>query len=78
MNMSLNEEQTLLLKIFLVIGLCNSSVNCSFCSTATPLPLDNWVFDNLISVDELFVKTLRRFATCLSVNNNLWRKLVSS
>ena len=26
--------------------------------------LDNWVFDNLKSVDELFVKVLRRFATC--------------
>ena len=25
---------------------------------------DNWVFDSLISVDELFVKVLRRFATC--------------
>ena len=32
--------------------------------------LDNWVFDNLISVDELFAKDLRRFETCLSVNNN--------
>ena len=40
--------------------------------------LDNWVFDNLISVDELFAKTLQRFATCLLVNNNLWAKLVSS
>ena len=26
--------------------------------------LDNWVFDNLISVDELFAKVLRRLATC--------------
>ena len=40
--------------------------------------LDNWVFDNLISADELFAKTLQRFATCLLVNNNLWGKLVSS
>ena len=29
------------------------------------LILDNWVFDNLISADELFAKVLRRFATCL-------------
>ena len=27
--------------------------------------LDNWVFDSIISVDELFAKALRRFATCL-------------
>ena len=38
---------------------------------------DNWVLDNLISVDELFAKTLRRFKTCLLVNNNFWGKLVS-
>ena len=38
---------------------------------------DNWVFDNLISKDELFAKDLRRFETCLSVNNNLWGKSVS-
>ena len=31
--------------------------------------LDNWVFDNLISVNELFSKALRRFKTCLLVNN---------
>ena len=39
--------------------------------------LDNWVFDNLISVDELFTKAVRRFATYLLVDNNLWGKLVS-
>ena len=32
--------------------------------------LNNWVFDNLISVD-LLAKTLQRFATCVLVNNNL-------
>ena len=37
---------------------------------------DNWVFDNLISADELFAKDLQRLDTCLSVNN-LWGKLVS-
>ena len=26
---------------------------------------DNWVFDNLVSVDELFAKDLRRLETCL-------------
>ena len=40
--------------------------------------LDNWVFDNLISVDNLLEKDLWRFKTCLLVNNNLWGKLVSS
>ena len=40
--------------------------------------LDNWVFDNLISVDKLFAKALRRFATCLLFNNSLWGKFVSS
>ena len=39
--------------------------------------LDNWVFDKLISVDKWFAKTLRRFATCILVNNNLWGNLVS-
>ena len=33
--------------------------------------LDNWVFDSLISADELFAKDLRRFKTYLLVNNNL-------
>ena len=36
---------------------------------------DNWVFDNLILADELFAKALRRFETCVLVNNNLWGKL---
>ena len=40
--------------------------------------LDNWVFDNLISVDDLLAKALRRFSTGLLINNNLWEKLVSS
>ena len=39
--------------------------------------LDNWVFDNLISVDKWFAKALQRFATCLLVNSNLWGKCVS-
>ena len=38
--------------------------------------LDNWVFDSLISVDELFAKALRRFGTCLLVSNNSCGKLV--
>ena len=31
-----------------------------------------------MSFDVLLAKALRRFATCLSVSNNLWGKLVSS
>ena len=38
---------------------------------------DNWAFDNLILADKWFEKALRRFETCLLVNNNLWEKLVS-
>ena len=38
---------------------------------------DNWVFDNLISIDELFAKALRIFAICLLVNNSLGGKLIS-
>ena len=40
--------------------------------------LYNWVFDNLILVDELFTKGLGRFGTCLLVNKNSCGKLVSS
>ena len=40
--------------------------------------LDNWVFDKLISVDDLLAKALRRFLTCLLIDNNLSGKLVSS
>ena len=40
--------------------------------------LDIWVFDNLLLVDYLSAKALRRFKTYLLVNNNLWKKLVSS
>ena len=36
-----------------------------------------WVFDSLILAGELLAKTLRRFATCLLVINNLCGKLVS-
>ena len=40
--------------------------------------LDDWVFDNLTSVDGLFAKALRRLATCLLVSNNSCAKLISS
>ena len=39
---------------------------------------DNWVFKNLISVEELLEKDLQILETCLSVNNNLCGKLVLS
>ena len=38
--------------------------------------LDSWVFENFILTDEPFAKDLRIFETCVSVNNNLWGKLV--
>ena len=40
--------------------------------------LDSWVFDNFIVTDELFLIALRRLETCVSVNNNLCGKLISS
>ena len=40
--------------------------------------LNNLVFDNLITVVELFSKALQRFATCLLVNNNSCGKLILS
>ena len=76
------------IKIFLANCLTTFSINGNpvFSYGPRSLPrnppdciiLDNWVFDNLISVDKWFAKALRRFATCLLVNSNLWGKLVSS
>ena len=43
---------------------------------AESIILDDWVFDSLISVDELFAKALRRFGTCLLVSNNSCGKFV--
>ena len=40
--------------------------------------LDNRVFENFILADEPFAKALRIFETCVLVNNNLCKKLVSS
>ena len=40
--------------------------------------LDFWAFHNLISLDDLLAKALRRFETYLLVNYNLWGKLVLS
>ena len=39
--------------------------------------LDSLVFDDFILDDGLFAKVLRSLKTCLLVNNNLCRKLVS-
>ena len=40
--------------------------------------LDNWVFENFILTDEPSAKFLQIFETCVSVDNNLCGKLVSS
>ena len=42
------------------------------------MTLDNYVFDFLKSVDELFAKALRRFWTCLLVYTNSFGKLILS
>ena len=39
--------------------------------------LDNWVFENFISVGEPFAKALRIFKTYVSVDNNLCGKLLN-
>ena len=39
--------------------------------------LDNWSFENFILGDEPFANALRIFENCVSINNNLCRKLVS-
>ena len=39
---------------------------------------EDWVFENVILADDPFAKALRIFKTCVSVNNNLCRKLVAS
>ena len=40
--------------------------------------LNNWVFDSIISVDELIAKALQRFATYLLVKRKSCEKLTSS
>ena len=40
--------------------------------------LDDWDFHSLISVGELFANALRRFETCLLVNNGSCGKLILS
>ena len=37
--------------------------------------LDIWVLDNFILADEVFAKFLRSLETCVSVSNNLCRKI---
>ena len=39
--------------------------------------LDSWVFDKFVSSDELFAKALGSLETSISINNNLYEKLVS-
>ena len=67
------------IKTFLANGLITFVIkgNPVFSNGPSDLPrnppdciiLDNWVFDNLISVDKWFAKALQRFETCLLVNN---------
>ena len=40
--------------------------------------LDSCFFQTFILADEQFVKPLWIFETCVLVNNNLWKKIVSS
>ena len=49
---------------------CKDPPNCTI--------LDSWFFENYILTDKLFAKALQIFETCVSVNNNLCGKWVSS
>ena len=40
--------------------------------------LDNWVFENFILIDEPSTKVSQIFEACVSVDNNIWEKLVLS
>ena len=80
---NLNRIKTLLANGLITILVNGNPVFCNGPKSLARNPpdciiLDNWIFDNLISVHELFAKTLRRFAICLLVNNNSCEKLVSS
>ena len=55
-----------------------SNVNGIGINPADFIILNNSVFENFILSDEPFAKDLRIFETCVSVNNNLCGKLVSS
>ena len=68
-------------KILLANGLVIFLIKCNpvFSNGPRSLPgnpldfiiLDKRVFDSLTSVDDLLAKALRRFATCVLVDNNL-------
>ena len=77
-----NGIKTLLAKALITFFAKNNAVFSNEPRSLTRNPpdwimLDNWIFDNLISVDELFAEALLRFSTFLLVNNS-WGKLVLS
>ena len=76
------------MKILLVNGLITFFINGNLVFYNGPrslsryppnyIILDNWFFDILISVGELFAKVSQRFGTSLLVNNSSYGKLDSS
>ena len=42
------------------------------------MAVSSWVFENFILANEPFAKFLQIFETCVSVNESLYRKSVSS
>ena len=74
------------IKTFLANGLITFYINGNpvFSNGPSSLPrnpsgciiFDNWVFQNLISTDELFENALRMLETSLSLSNNSCGKLV--
>ena len=75
--MELKKKLANCLITFLIKGNLSFSIWLRCLSRNPPdcIILDNWVFDNLISADKMFAD-LRRFVTCLVVNNNSCGKLV--
>ena len=69
-----NGFSTFFIKGNLVFG--NGPKNLFYNPPYYPI-LGNWVFDNFILAEELFVKALRSFEIYVLVNNNLCVKLFS-
>ena len=78
----ISTSATLLDKSFALLAiLYTTSAEFNTSRTLNPLDciiLDKCVFENSVLVDKLFSKAIKKFDACVSVNNDLCKKLVSS
>ena len=78
----ISTSATLLDKSFALLAiLYTTSAEFSTSRTLNPLDciiLDKCVFENSVLVDKPFSKAIKKFDACVSVNNDLCKKLVSS